>query len=88
MDLINKKMDLINKKMDLNTIIEKYEKSDPKMDFLLWFTQNYKSIKETQTKALNIADVSKSFTAEEVGNMLATKFSTIEEAIHYFDTID
>lgn len=38
-------------------------------------------------KQLQIHDVSKSFTAEEVGDMLANKFSTIEEAIHYFDTV-
>lgn len=41
----------------------------------------------TKPEALIIQRVSKSFTAEEVGDMLANKFSTIEEAIHYFDTV-
>ncbi|MCP4019104.1 MAG: hypothetical protein GY735_23735 [Delftia sp.] len=36
-------------------------------------------------KSLTIPVVVKSFTAEEVGDMLATKFETIEDAIHYFD---
>jgi len=39
-------------------------------------------------KKLSTQRVSKTFTAEEVGDMLANKFSTIEEAIHYFDTVD
>ena len=39
-----------------------------------------------ETKQCNIADVVKSFTAEEVGDMLANKFTTIEEAIAFFDS--
>lgn len=39
-------------------------------------------------KQLTIHSVVKSFTAEKVGDMLANKFTTIEEAIHYFDTIE
>ena len=39
-------------------------------------------------KKLSLFGVVKSFTAEQVGDMLANKFTTIEEAIHYFDTIE
>jgi len=52
------------------------------------FAKVVKSYLKNDSEQLRIAVVSKSFTAEEVGNMLATKFSTIEEAIHYFDIID
>ena len=38
-------------------------------------------------KKLTLTDVVKSFTAEQVGDMLANKFTTIEEAIHYFDNL-
>jgi len=41
-----------------------------------------------QVKKFAIPVVVKSFTAEQVGDMLANKFTTIEEAIHYFDTIE
>ena len=36
-------------------------------------------------KQLIITDVVKSFTADEVADMLVNKFTTIEEAIHFFD---
>ena len=35
---------------------------------------------------LILSGVVKSFTAEEVGDMLANKFTTIEEAIAFFDS--
>lgn len=35
---------------------------------------------------LVLSGVVKSFTAEEVGDMLANKFTTIEEAIAFFDS--
>tara|TARA_R110000851_G_scaffold178610_1_gene325563 strand:- start:295 stop:531 length:237 start_codon:yes stop_codon:yes gene_type:complete len=38
-------------------------------------------------KQFSLPDVVKSFTAEQVGDMLAKDFTTIEEAIAYFDSI-
>ena len=48
----------------------------------------YKGFLNAVNEALTIPVVVKSFTAEQVGDMLANKFTTIEEAIHYFDTIE
>ena len=39
-----------------------------------------------KAKQLILSGVVKSFTAEEVGNMLVNKFTTIEEAIAFFDS--
>ena len=38
-----------------------------------------------ESEKLSICDVVKSFTAEEVADMLVNKFTTIEEAIQFFD---
>lgn len=38
-------------------IIKMYEQANPKMDFLLWFTQNYKRLKEAENKALALLSV-------------------------------
>ena len=40
-----------------------------------------------ENEQLILSGVVKSFTAEQVGDMLANKFTTIEEAIHYFDNL-
>jgi hypothetical protein len=45
--------------------------------------QVFKMVKEK----LNTPVVVKSFTAEQVGDMLSKDFTTIEEAIAYFDSI-
>ena len=50
--------------------------------------EHYDELSKDIVKKLTIPDVVKSFTAEQVGDMLANKFTTIEEAIHYFDTIE
>ena len=42
-------------------------------------------VKKYQAEQLNLPDVVKSFTADEVADMLVNKFTTIEEAIHFFD---
>jgi len=41
----------------------------------------------SEKEQLILSGVVKSFTAEQVGDMLANKFTTIEEAIHYFDNL-
>ena len=38
-------------------IIKMYEQADPKMDFLLQFTQNYKRLKEAENKALALLSI-------------------------------
>ena len=50
-----------------------------------WYADDYY---QEQVKNLSLSGVVKSFTAEQVGDMLANKFTTIEEAIHYFDNIE
>lgn len=53
----------------------------------IFFISPKVDIKE-KTKQLFINGVSKSFTASEVADMLGKDFSTIEEAIAYFDKIE
>lgn len=52
------------------------------------YTKAVDLINEDANKQLMLGAVVKSFTAEQLGDMLANKFTTIEEAIHYFDTIE
>ncbi|MCP4105383.1 MAG: hypothetical protein GY749_07590 [Desulfobacteraceae bacterium] len=73
-------------KMDSKEILKKYCKQKYGNEIIIktYDIQEVKQIIDF-TKQLLIHSVGKSFTAEEVGDMLATKFETIEEAIHYFD---
>ncbi len=42
---------------------------------------------ESKLKILGIGGVVKSFTAKQVADMLFKDFSTVEQAIHYFDNL-
>lgn len=60
-------------------IQKKYQNKD-KRQLLFEVIEKY-----AEHKQLLIHSVVKSFTAEQVGDMLANKFTTIEEAIAFFD---
>lgn len=70
---------------------ESFKKALIECKIIRWqnhFKNVVKAYLKAESEQCTIADVVKSFTAEQVGDMLANKFTTIEEAIHYFDTIE
>jgi len=69
---------------------ESFKKALTECKIIRWqniFKQVVKAYLKEEEKQLTLTDVVKSFTAEQVGDMLANKFTTIEEAIHYFDNL-
>lgn len=73
-------------KEDFNNWLQKAEiDKDGKYTSLLSTECLYEFYKEARNEQLRLSGVSKSFTADEVADMLVNKFTTIEEAIHFFD---
>jgi hypothetical protein len=82
---LNKAQELAEQAIYEHTSSTKWQE----VKYMKWTTSEMQYvIAKALVKNLSLSGVVKSFTAEQVGDMLANKFTTIEEAIHYFDNIE
>jgi hypothetical protein len=82
---LNKAQELAEQAIYEHTSSTKWQE----VKYMKWTTSEMQDvIAKALVKNLSLSGVVKSFTAEQVGDMLANKFTTIEEAIHYFDNIE
>jgi hypothetical protein len=82
---LNKAQELAEQAIYEHTSSTKWQE----VKYMKWTTSEMQDvIAKALVKNLSLSGVVKSFTAEQVGDMLANKFTTIEEAIHYFNNIE